>query len=255
MFGLRLSPEVDIALWEHSLSPLGQRRPWWSVSATKGAHCFRLPVPYATGNDQWGRKGTACYVEGLPRNSFNHKPYKMDTCYTTDIDWLCLADWNVWNDMTNLRITMLHVLVCVHKVNPPCFDSLPCATEWIAETKSANNLIFWVAFLPNIFLLCEQKANVYDDFPVKSQIAKWWNKRLFQTTCAPKTQTYLYPYKFVLHFGYAINILSNNMSWWYRKMIGADGSLERVMPGNNKIHLLVGISYLPRLQLTFGKVC
>lgn len=63
LFGLRLSPEVDIALWEHSLSPLGQRRPWWSVSATKGAHCFRLPVPYATGNEQWGRKGTACYVE------------------------------------------------------------------------------------------------------------------------------------------------------------------------------------------------
>lgn len=69
-----------------------------------------------------------------------------------DIDCFCLADWNDWNDMKNLRITMLHVLVCVHKVNPPCFDSLPCATEWIAETKSANNLIFWVAFLPNIFL-------------------------------------------------------------------------------------------------------
>ena len=59
LFGLRLSPEVSIALWEHSLSPLDQRRPWWSVSATKGAHCFRLPVPYATGNEQWGRKGAA----------------------------------------------------------------------------------------------------------------------------------------------------------------------------------------------------
>ena len=128
------------------------------------------------------------HMNYLPRNSFTHKPDKMDTCYTMDVDWFCLAHWN---DMKNLRITKLHVLVCVHKFNPPCFDSFPCATEWIAESKRFE---FFGGIPSKYFsLLCARRLfmNVYNDFPIKSQIAKWWNKRLFQATCIHPNSSYI----------------------------------------------------------------
>ena len=64
-------------------------------------------------------------------------------------------------------------------------------TEWIAESKRFE---FFGGIPSKYFsLLCARRLfmNVYNDFHIKSQIAKWWNKRLFQATCIHPNSSYI----------------------------------------------------------------